>query len=175
MTIRNRAIIMYLSGDTTAVYKATSRLCDKWGIPYCRVIVGSLSVKKNSIAGLGDGDKVYIVGHGSPTTLGGETPNGIAFALKRAGLRSGVIVSLVSCNTGTTDNSFAHLLKTELASTFEVDCQVVGRKGLATVSKSGSVFTKTNLGWRSDKAVSKVYVGFRMPTYREVGQMIKNL
>jgi len=161
MAIRNRAVIMYLSGDTKAVYSATSRLCDKWGIPYSTVLEGGLWVKKDAIAGLGNGDKVYIVGHGSQTSLGGDTPNGVAMCLKRAGLKSGVIVSLVSCNTGTTSNSFAHRLRAELKDTFGLECQVVGRKGAATVAKSGTVFTKTNLGWRSDKAVSKLYVGTR--------------
>ena len=155
-TSRNRVIIMYLTGSLKAVYSATSRLCDKWGIPYGNVCVNG--VKQNELAGLGNGDKLYIVGHGSSTSLGDCWPDELALNLIRGGLQSGVIVSLVSCNTGITNNSYAHRLRRELFDR-DVDCQVVGRKGIATVSKSGSVLTKRWFGWTRKKG--KIYIGNR--------------
>jgi hypothetical protein len=157
-TTRNRAILMCLTGNLKAVYSATSRLCDKWGIPYANVLVDDL--KKNEIAGLGLGDKLYIVGHGSATSLGDRWPDILAMHLIYGGLQSGVIVSLVSCNTGITNDSYAHRLRDELASR-DVDCQVVGRKGVATVDRSGSVLTKRWFGFTRTKARAKQYVGNR--------------
>ena len=92
---------------------------------------------------------------------------------------SGVIVSLVSCNTGKNTglfgraNSYAHRLHAELAGR-GIDCQVVGRKGPALVSgtivrgtvrgKGGSVYTIRKMLFIptiSRAKSTKVYVGDR--------------
>ena len=104
------------------------------------------------LQGLKGKGKVYIIGHGSPSTVGDLTPHEMAYQLvSRGGLQSGSTVRLVSCNTAFSkwvfwEDSYAKKLKKELAKR-GADCEVVGQAGIATLTPTGSIRTMRVYEW----------------------------
>jgi hypothetical protein len=94
-----------------------------------------------NLATLAAGDTLFILGHGSPSTLGGKSAEALAKLLADADFKSGISIELVACNSGTGSAPFALELKTQLVSRKIVPRTVAGGTNYMQVKGDGSLQT----------------------------------
>ena len=90
-----------------------------------------------------DGDHLLVIGHGSPTRLGGYDAADLASILAANDLRSGVWIDLVACQSGATGAPYALELKVNLGSKKIVPQSVTGGTNNMQVKADGTPYTKT--------------------------------
>ena len=83
-------------------------------------------------------DRLFILGHGETTNIGGKTAAELAKLLTSSGLKSGVHIELVACNSGTGNAPFALELKVELVSRKVVPASVSGGTSYMQVAADGT-------------------------------------
>jgi hypothetical protein len=94
-----------------------------------------------AIANVGSGETLYVLGHGSPTDLGGYTAAQLAKLLSDAGLKSGCSIVLVACNSGSGGAPFALELKVQLVSLKILPTSVSGGTDTMYVTNTGAPTT----------------------------------
>jgi len=94
------------------------------------------------LSALKEGEKLYLVAHGSPDTHGDRTAKELAELLREKGLPTGNVIKLISCNTGDGDGeSFA----AKLGNLLDRKNTVIGIRGFQTTEGDGHVRSATDL------------------------------
>ncbi len=119
-------------GDAT-VDGAQSRLAT----PGRTVVTEAAGIE--GISGLAAGDKLFILGHGEPNDLGGYTPSALAQLLASKGLKSGIHIQLVACNSGSGRAPYSLELKVSLVSKKIVPASIQGGTNYMQVNADGSL------------------------------------
>ena len=96
-----------------------------------------VSTGVDAIGDLVAGDTLFILGHGSTSSLGGYSASELAALLSKAGLKSQIAIELVACNSGTGNAPFALELKTQLVSKKVVPSSVSGGTNYMIVGQDG--------------------------------------
>ena len=91
------------------------------------------------IADLVSGDTLFILGHGSSSTLGGYKPAELAKLLADNELKSGVSIQLVACNSGSGRAPYSLELKVSLVSRKIVPASIQGGTNYMQVKSDGSL------------------------------------
>jgi hypothetical protein len=95
------------------------------------------------IGTMANGDRLLVIGHGSPARIGAYSAEQLAGLLAGAGLPSGVAIDLVACQSGSTGAPFALELKLQLVSKKILPSSVSGGTNNMQVKPDGTPFTKT--------------------------------
>lgn len=93
----------------------------------------------SKIGTLAPGDRLFVLGHGDPNSVGDKSAEALAILLRDAGLVSGVHVSLVACNTGSSGAPYALELKRQLRSRGIAPASVSGGTEYMQVKDDGSL------------------------------------
>jgi len=112
--------------------------------PGMEVVTASGGLQR--LARMRRGDRLMILGHGSPTSLGGYSAAQLAKVLSDASLPSGIDIELVACNCGAGGNPFALNLKTELVTQKIVPKSVIAGTGYMWVKDDGTPYSKGTNG-----------------------------
>lgn len=91
------------------------------------------------ISALGSGDTLFILGHGEPNDLGGYKPSALADLLAANGLKSGVAIQLVACNSGSGRAPYSLELKVSLVSKKIVPASIQGGTNYMQVNADGTL------------------------------------
>lgn len=93
----------------------------------------------SKIGGLAEGDTLFILGHGQPNDLGGYSPSALADYLASKGLKSGIAIQLVACNSGSGRAPYSLELKVALVSKKIVPKSIQGGTNYMQVKNDGSI------------------------------------
>jgi hypothetical protein len=114
---------------------------------YAVVLESELVGKNEKLAGILPNETLIIHGHGSPTTLGGKSPTGLAKLLADSALKGPVSIILFACEGGMTGAPYALELKVALVQGHKIMCAVAGAKGILTRNRgTGEWGVKTGSG-----------------------------
>lgn len=119
-------------GDTT-VDGAQARLAS----PGRAVVTEAAGIE--GIADLESGDTLFILGHGEPNDLGGYSPTELAQLLSSNGLKSGISIQLVACNSGSGRAPYSLELKVSLVSRKISPASIQGGTNYMQVNSDGSL------------------------------------
>ena len=89
------------------------------------------------VAEVGPGETLLINAHGDSTTCGGYTASQLAAFLAQKGLRSGVNIEIIACETGFGGAPFALELKTQLVQGHKITCSVSAPTRYVAVGDNG--------------------------------------
>ena len=113
------------------------------------------------IAELGSGDTLFILGHGQPNSLGGYTPTELAQLLSSSGLKSGVSIQLVACNSGSGRAPYSLMLKISLVSQKIVPASIQGGTNYMQVKNDGSL-SIADYNWTTGTWSAEIQDGSQM-------------
>lgn len=105
--------------------------------------VATATSNLDKIGKLKSGDRLFVLGHGNRSALGKLSAHDLADLLAKAGLKSGVTVELVACNSGSGGAPFALELKQQLVSHKIVPKSVSGGTNYMVVDDTGAPGTRT--------------------------------
>jgi hypothetical protein len=110
------------------------------------------------ISALGAGDTLFILAHGSPTSLGGYSATDLAALLALNNLKSGVNIQLVACNSGSGRAPFSLELKVALVSKKIVPASIQGGTNYMQVKSDGSI-SIADFNWSTKKWSAEIQDG----------------
>jgi len=103
---------------------------------------GAADIALGELGTISSGDILFLIGHGSPASLTGNSPADLAKILTDAGLRQPVQIMLYSCDTGFGGAPYALELKIQLVQR-GVLCSVVAPTG--PIGGDFDVHTEANM------------------------------
>jgi len=145
------ATIIFRTHESDNVVTLALNLLKK---PAMQVVTVSGGLDK--ISQMKKGDRLIILGHGSPTSLGGYKARELAELLYQASLPSGLDIELVACNCGAGGAPYALELKMELVSKKILANSVTAGTGYMWVKPDGTAFSKSKGGTQIVKGTQTV-------------------
>lgn len=94
------------------------------------------------------GDTLVVLAHGDTTHVDKYTARDLASVLEKAGLKSGVAIDVVACESGSSGAPFALELKNQLVQHKIIPSKVSGGTGEMWVTKGGRPFARDESGAR---------------------------
>lgn len=105
---------------------------------------GIVYLRDADLAGMRPGEVLYISAHGSPTSVGGESPEDFAQLLLDRGLKDGTVIDLKACNSAVPSDSYVQKLERAILELSDglVWVKIQGYTGVHTITKEGGSLAK---------------------------------